>query len=281
MARKTVPIVFHLETLVRDGTGRNRTGKDSFEWCLITSLWNKFCILLIQGQTWDGQATGRTAWQLWTRWCWNWEEIKTRIEENQSPSEGCTGSYWITGMLAFLLSAAQSINNSVPTHGSSGRPLVCKRIGIQEEGNPSRDTPIKKPLGAGSFMRCRVLHLNPTERNTHLAIPVPFVCEYVLCGNMCCHLVVMFSEIMEIAYYRLFIFRHRRSLKRKISWRLWRTRSVRGRELKKFTSLQLYFFSLSNVFIGAEKCLLYFCSLKTQNLPPSPRWKGKRSWKKM
>ena len=223
MARKTVPIVFHLGTLLRallHGTGRNRTGKESFEWCLIASLWNKYCILLIQGQTWDGQAAGRTAWQLWTRWCWNWEEIKTRIEENQSPSEGCTGSYWITGMLAFLLSAAH--NNSVPNHGSSCRPLVYDRIGIQEEGNPSRDTPIEKPLGGGSFMRCRVLHLNPTERNTYVAIPVPFVFgataflwKIMIDGNMCCRLVVMFWEITEIAYYRSVYFQTQKIPKEK------------------------------------------------------------------
>lgn len=80
-------------------------------------------------------------------------------------------------MLAFLLSAAH--NNSVPNHGSSCRPLVYDRIGIQEEGNPSRDTPIEKPLGGGSFMRCRVLHLNPTERNTYHPCYLRLRCDCV------------------------------------------------------------------------------------------------------
>ena len=169
-------------------------------------------------------------------------------------------------MLAFLLSAAQSINNSVPTHGSSGRPLVYKRIGIQEEGNPSRDIPIKKPLGAGSFMRCRVLHLNPMERNTHLAIPVSFVCEYVL--SLSCNVFGNYGNcLLQIVYFQT-----QKIPKEKNQLKALKNQvSERERAEKVHIASALFLLSLSNVFIGAEKCLLYFCSLKTQNLPPSPR----------
>ena len=100
--------------------------------------------------------------------------------------------------------------------------LSMIELEFKKRENPSRDTPIEKPLGAGSFMRCRVLHLNPTERNTYVAIPVPFVFgataflwKIMIDGNICCHLVEMFWEITEIAYYRSVYFQTQKIPKEK------------------------------------------------------------------
>lgn len=166
--------------------------------------------------------------------------------------------------------------------------------------------PRLRNLWEQSFIRCRVLHLNPSGTPTQPSlIPSSSVqlrslkdhggWEYV-----CCLLVVIIWEIVESAYYGSVYFQTQKIPKEKNQLKALKNQvseRERAEEIHVPSALFLVFFFLFlfylfiifffflvqivNIFISAEKLFLYLCSLKMQNLPPSPRWKGKRSWKKM
>ena len=108
---------------------------------------------------------------------------------------------------------------------------------------------------------------------------------------MCCLLVVIIWEIVESAYYGSVYFQTQKIPKEKNQLKALKNQvseRERAEEIHVPSALFLvFFFSFSflfiiiiiifflvqivNIFISAEKLFLYLCSLKMQNLPPSPR----------